>query len=139
MARWLLGPLQVHAAIGGHFSDLPIQSDDIHVAMLKTSSGTPVIVSLDYVSLQAVRRYTIVTDLGTLTADLVDKNIVLHSDQESQVVTVAVEDFDIQQTYALQMADWLMAIADPTHQVISPLAEGLTTAELMLAMKEAAS
>lgn len=139
MARWLLGHLQVHTAIGGHFSDLPIQSDDVHVAMLKTSRGTPVIVSLDYVSLQAVRRYTIVTDSGTFIADIVSKNIVLYSDQERRVVTEAVEDFDIQRTYTLQMADWLMAMTNPIHEVISPLIDGLKTAELMLAMKEAAS
>lgn len=139
MARWLLGPLQVHAAIGGHFSDLPCQSDDVHVALLKTLSGTPVVISLDYVSKQVVRAYTIVTDSGTFSVDIMGKCIVLHTDKSIQVVTEHPEDFDIQKTYALQMADWLLAMADPTHEVMSPLAEGIKTAELMLDMKKAAS
>ncbi len=139
VARWLLGPLQVHAAIGGHFSALPIQSDDVHVGLLKTLSGAPVVVSLDYVSQRVVRNYAIVTDSGTFLIDIVGKSIVLHTDKASQVVTEVADDFDIQKTYAAQMADWLAAIADPSHQVLSPLAEGIKTAELMLDMKKAAS
>ena len=139
MARWLLGPLQVHAAIGGHFSALPIQSDDVHVALLKTLPGAPVVISLDYVSQRVVRNYSIVTDFGTFAVDIIGKNIVLHSDKASQVVTEVADDFDIQKTYAAQMADWLAAMADPSHQVLSPLAEGLRTAELMLDMKKTAS
>ena len=139
MARWLLGPLQVHAAIGGRFNDVTIQSDDVHVALLKTLSGKPVVVSLDYVSLQVVRKYTIVTDLGTFSADIMGKDITLHTDRGNQVVTDTARDFDIQETYAAQMADWLMAIANPAHEVASPFSEALKSAELMLAMKAAAS
>ena len=139
MARWLLGPLQVHAAIGGHFSALPIQSDDVHVALLKTLLGAPVVVSLDYVSQRVVRNYAIVTDSGTFLIDIIGKSIALHTDKASQVVTEVADDFDIQKTYAAQMADWLAAIADPSHQVLSPLAESIKTAELMLDMKKAAS
>ena len=139
VARWLLGPLQVHAAIGGHFSALPIQSDDVHVALLKTLLGAPVVVSLDYVSQRVVRNYAIVTDSGTFSVDIMGKRIVLHTDKAGHVVTEIADDFDIQKTYAVQMADWLTAIADPTHQVLSSLAEGIKTAELMLDMKKAAS
>ncbi len=139
MANWLLGPLRVHAAVGGHFSDLPIESDDIHVALLKTVSGAPVVVSLDYVSLQPVRKYAVVTDLGTFSVDILGNSIVLHTYESNQYVTNIAEDFDIQKTYALQMADWLAAIADPAHEVMSPLAEGLNTAELMLGTKQAAA
>ncbi len=137
MARWLLGPLQVHAAIGGHFSTLPIQSYDVCTALLKTASGTPVVISLDYVSQQAVRKYTIVTDMGTFSADIIGKSIVLHKDKNSRVVTDASEDFDIPKTYQSQIADWLMAIADRQHEVASPFADGLKTAELMLSIKQA--
>ena len=138
-ACWLLGPVQVHAAIGGHFSDLPIRSDDVHVALLKTASGTPVTVSLDYVSQQVVRGYDIVTDRGTFSIDIIGKTLIHHTENGRQIVTDNPEDFDIQQTYALQMADWLKAIADPTHPVRSTLLDGLDTVELMLTMKRLAS
>ena len=139
MARWLLGPLQVHAAIGGHFSALPVQSDDVHVALLRTLSGAPVVVSLDYVSQRVVRNYSIVTDSGTFSVDIMGNCVVLHTEKTRHVVTEFAEDFDLQKTYAAQMADWLAAAADPTHQVLSPLAEGIKTAELMLDMKKAAA
>ena len=137
MARWLLGPLQVHSAIGGHFSALPIKSNDVCTALLKTSLGSPVVIDLDYVSQQAVRKYAIVTDSGTFSVDIMGKNIVLHDDKSSRVVTNAAEDFDIPKTYQSQMADWLLAIANPKHMVASPFAEGLKTAELMLNIKQA--
>lgn len=139
MARWLLGPLQVHAAIGGHFSALPIQSDDVHVTLLKTLLGAPVVVILDYVSQRVVRNYSIVTDSGTFAIDIIGKSIVLHTDKASQVMTEIADDFDIPKTYAAQMADWLAAVTNPTHQVLSPLAGGIKTAELMLDMKKAAA
>ncbi len=139
MARWLLGPLRVHAAIGGHVSTMPIQSDDVHVALLRTSLGIPVVVSLDYFSQQTVRAYTIVTESGTFSVDIAGKNILLRTDKGSQVLTDDAEDFDIHKTYHSQMADWLAAIANPAHAVTSSFIEGIETARLMLAMKQAAS
>lgn len=138
MATWLLGPLQVHAAIDGHFSDLPIQSDDVCTTLLKTTLGTPVVISLDYVSQQAVRKYSIVTDSGTFSVDIIGKSIVLHTTKGGHVVTDCADDFDIQKTYQSQMADWLRAIVDPKHEVASPFKDGLKTAELMLSIKRAA-
>jgi len=138
MARWLLGPLQVHAAIGGRVSDLPIQSDDVHVALLRTIHGAPVVVSLDYFSQQATRAYTIVTESGTYSSDIMGKSIVLRTDKGSHILTNDKKDFDIQKTYLLQMEDWLAAFENPAHKVLSSFVEGLKTARLMLAMKQAA-
>ena len=98
---------------------------------------TPVVISLDYVSQQAVRKYTIVTDAGTFSVDIMGKCIVLQTDKNSRVVTDLAEDFDVPQTYQSQIADWLMAIADYRHEVASPFADGLKTAELMLNIKQA--
>ena len=142
MARWLLGPLEVRGAVGGHFSDLPITSDDVHVALLVNTVGAPVVVQLDYVSLQAVRRYSIVTSHGTFTADLAgvaSKFISFSNGIKPQIITDDATDFDIKNTYALQMSDWLKAVADSTHTVISPLEDAFKSAGLMLDMKAAAS
>ncbi|MCY1166836.1 MAG: Gfo/Idh/MocA family oxidoreductase [Pseudomonadota bacterium] len=139
MAQWLLGPLQVHGAVGGHLSPLPIQSDDVHVALLKTVCGAPVVVSLDYVSQQAVRKYTIVTTDGTFEVDIIGKNITLLDRQGRRVITDIADDFDVKRTYQLQMMDWLAAIADPAHEVVLSFAEAVATADLMLGMQEAVS
>lgn len=142
MARWLLGPLEVRGAVGGHFSDLPITSDDVHVALLVNAIGAPVVVQLDYVSLQAVRRYSIVTSHGTFAADLagvVSKCISFSDGIKPQIITDEAADFDIQNTYVLQMSDWLKAVADNTHTVMSPLEDAFKSAGLMLDMKAAAA
>ena len=137
MARWLLGPLTLHAATGGHFSSLPIDSNDVHVALLKTGRGAPVVVSLDYVSRQPVRRYSFVTTAGTFIVDLMAKTIVLDSSEGHRIINDMVEDFDIAQTYQAQMAEWLAAIENPDRYLTSPLADGLETAALMLDIHEA--
>ncbi|MES2508727.1 MAG: Gfo/Idh/MocA family oxidoreductase [Pseudomonadota bacterium] len=137
MARWLLGPLKVQAGIGGHFSSLPVESDDVHVALLKTGPGAPVVVSLDYVSQSPVRRYSFVTTEGTYVADLMEKNIVHRGREVARILSNTAADFDIAATYTSQMADWLAAIANPGHKLISPLVDGLETAALMLDIYEA--
>lgn len=142
MAWWLLGPLEVRGAVGGHLSDLPITSDDVHVALLVNAVGAPVVVELDYVSLQAVRRYSIVTSHGTFTADLAGvagKCISFSDGIKVQIVTDNPADFDIKHTYALQMRDWLNAVAGSTYAVMSPLEDAFKSADLMLEMKAAAA
>ena len=142
MARWLLGPLEVRGAVGGHLSDLPITSDDVHVALLINAVGAPVVVELDYVSRRAVRRYSIVTSHGTFTADLdgvASKCISFADGIKLQTVTDDASDFDIQHTYALQMGDWLNSVADSAHTVMSPLEDAFKSAGLMLDMKAAAA
>jgi predicted dehydrogenase len=139
MALWLLGPLRVVAAVGGQFSELPINSDDVHVALLRANDGAPVVISLDYVSQQVVRRYCIVTDAGSYEVDIPGKRIILHGLDGSHIVNDRAEDFDVASSYRLQMVDWLAAIADSTHRVLSPISDALETAGLMLDMKDAAT
>lgn len=139
MALWLLGPLTVRGAVGGHLGALAIRSDDVHVALLQTGYGAPVTVSLDYVSCQPVRRYVFVGTKGTLVCDLMDRQLMLQGRAGPEIIATAPQEFDIPATYGLQMSDWLRAIDEPSHTLVSPLADALTTAGLMLEMKEAAS
>ncbi|MGH6626577.1 MAG: Gfo/Idh/MocA family protein [Burkholderiaceae bacterium] len=138
LAHWLLGPLQVRAAIGGHFSSLQIAADDVHVALLQDAGGAPVVVGLDYVSQRPVRRYAIVAEGGTLVCDLMARRLSLGQREAVRMITDDPGDFDVEYTYRLQMMDWLAALRDPQHAVASPLADAFETTELMLAMKEAA-
>lgn len=139
MAQWLIGPLTVQASAGGHLSSLPIESSDVQVALLKTAQGAPVVVSLDYVSQLAVRRYVLVTTAGTFIVDLMKKIITLETREGSRVVNDKIEDFDIAQTYQFQMMDWLAAAGNQGHKLVSSLADGLNAAGLMLAIHEAAA
>jgi predicted dehydrogenase len=139
MARWLLGPLEVHAALGGHLGHFPITSDDIHVALLKRLNGAPVVISLDYISQQAVRCYDIVCEGGTLTCDIMARRLTLADGSGTRVMCDTPGNFDIAQTYRLQMRDWLAAWKDTSRPVASSLNEAFESAELMLAMNEAKS
>lgn len=139
MALWLLGPLTVRAAVGGKLGPLPIQSDDVHVALLERANGAPVTVSLDYVSLRPVRRYAVVGEQGTLTCDLIGRQLVLENASGREVLALSPGEFDVADTYARQMKEWLGAIADPTRPLVSPMEDVLATADLMVRMKEAAA
>jgi predicted dehydrogenase len=138
MASWLLGPLKVRAALGGRRSSLPVRSDDVHVALLEGAGGLPVTVALDYVSARAVRRYALVGERGTIVCDLVARRMTLEDAEGSRTVTADAAEFDLAGTYRLQMQDWLAAVRDPAHRLLSPLDEAVESAALMLAMKEAA-
>ena len=136
MASWLLGPLQVKAAIGGRLGGLLEKADDVHVGLLRAASGHPVTISLDYVSRRPVRRYVFVGTEATVTCDVIGKSLVLADPGGSQ--ELAVEgDFDVAATYRTQMAQWLGAWqADPAGSVASPLSDAFETSELMLALLE---
>jgi predicted dehydrogenase len=138
MASWLLGPLEVRAALGGRRSSLPLRSDDVHVALLQGEGGLPVTVALDYISARAVRRYALVGDRGTIVCDLIARRMTLEDADGSRTLTAEAAEFDVAGTYRLQMQDWLAAVRNPAHPLRSPLEEGLVSADLMLAMKEAA-
>ncbi|MEO7547357.1 MAG: Gfo/Idh/MocA family oxidoreductase [Ramlibacter sp.] len=138
VARWLLGPLQVRSAVGGRFSSLPIQANDVHVALLQQVSGAPVVLSLDYVSRQLVRRYAFVGDEGTLHWDLRERRAWIQGRDASQDLDLQPADFDLASSYPAEMADWLQAVRDPLHRVASPLDEAIASTELMLELQEAA-
>ena len=143
MARWLFGPLQVRAAVGGQLGLLSISADDVHVALLKSNTGAPIVVSLDYISKKVVRRYLIVTTTGTYEFDLISKRLSFcdgcGGGDGTHQLTDQPEDFDVSQTYLLQIQDWLLATKRIGHVVATPIADAFETAELMLAMKDAAA
>jgi predicted dehydrogenase len=139
MARWLLGPLRVHAALGGRLGQLTGDADDVHVALLGDAGGAPVTVSLDYISQRPVRRYSLVTENGTLECDIMARRLCLARRDGVEILSDAAADFAVADTYELQMRDWLAAMGDAGYRSHSPLADALETAALMLAMKEAAA
>ncbi len=138
MANWLLGPLSVNAAIGGHLGSLPITSDDVHVALLRTAWNAPVTVSLDYVSRQLVRRYSIVAENGTLVWDMPSRQLAIVDESGVQSLDVDPSDFEMRSAYLAQMRDWLTLLSNPQHMVESSLEEAFISTGLMLDMKEAA-
>ncbi|MDP3134743.1 MAG: Gfo/Idh/MocA family oxidoreductase [Burkholderiaceae bacterium] len=135
-ARRLLGPLTVVGATAGRLSSLPIDSDDVHVALLRSASGAPVTIGLDYVARPTVRRYAFILEQCTLVCDLIGRQLT-RSTSDGVELLASGADFDMAATYRAQMVDWIASWSDPGHAVKSPLNQGLDSAELMLRMKEA--
>ena len=138
-ALWLLGDLDLAAAVGGNFSNLALRAPDTTVALLRTSSGSPVTVSLDYVSRQPVRRYVFVGDAGTLLWDLQLGRLRLVRPDGEQELAGAPADFALAQTYKAELGEWLAAIVRGAAPATSALGSGVHTARLMLAIAKAAA
>jgi predicted dehydrogenase len=140
LARHLLGPLTVAGAVGGRRGGLLTEADDVLVGLLRGADGLPVTVSLDCVSARPVRRYAVVGSLATLRCDVIEGTLRI---EDAAGIRDMAEDLaaplDVGATYQRQMADWLAAIDDPARAVRVPLAEGLATSALMLALQEAAA
>jgi predicted dehydrogenase len=137
MALWLLGPLRLKAAAGGHLSGLPIAADDVHTALLVDAHAAPVVIALDYVSRRPVRRYVFVAEEGTIEFDLMARELRVADASGVRCITREPADFDVAATYRAQLADWLAAVRDPARTLASPLADAIRATELMLAMQEA--
>lgn len=138
-ATWLLGDLSVVAAVGGHLSTLPIRATDTTVALLRTTTGCPITISLDYVSRRPVRRYVFVGEGGTLTWDAQLCKLLLTTAKDERVLCEGASDFLMAATYVEELAEWLAAIEMNAATQTCPLRDALPTARLMLAIASSAS
>jgi predicted dehydrogenase len=86
LATWLCGPCAGVAAIGGHFSDLDISSDDVFSLLLKGERCPAIAVSVNY--LDRVPRRTIAINGQGLSAfvDLVHGRLTFNGETVTEVV-----------------------------------------------------
>ncbi len=70
-------------SIGGNFSQLEIDSDDIYSIIMKTNHCPIVSIHLNYLD-RMTNRYVIVnTEKNTIKADFVNKTVIVDNDKES--------------------------------------------------------
>ncbi|MCM3590177.1 Gfo/Idh/MocA family oxidoreductase [Brevibacillus borstelensis] len=80
--NWLLGDWECLTSMGGTFSRLEINSDDVYSILLKTKSCPAVTITLNYLD-KAARRFIIVnTDQFTIQLDLIKNIISVNGDSE---------------------------------------------------------
>lgn len=70
LVTWLLGGWSRLAALGGHVSNLEIDSDDVFSLLLETERCPVVSVHMNYLDSRLRRGMVILTDRGTVGADL---------------------------------------------------------------------
>lgn len=135
-ARWLLGDFDRVQADLGTRSALEIDSEDTAGILLSRRGGPLAVISLDYVSRSAVRRYSFIGDAGTLTWDMPNATLTHTDAHGSHELGAGRDDFDVASTYVRAMSELLRAI-DTGTDTDQPLEEGLRTMELAVRAKEA--
>lgn len=83
---WLCGPWSAATAIGGHFSELEIDSDDLFVLLMRTERCPAVSVQVSYLDRVVKRRVTINTGRLAVEADLVAGVLTVNGVSESFAV-----------------------------------------------------
>ncbi|CDL00627.1 conserved protein of unknown function [Magnetospirillum gryphiswaldense MSR-1 v2] len=124
---WLFGRWRRVTAIGGHFSHLELQADDIFTLLLETERTPVLTIALNFLDSQVHREIVVLTDSGSVRADLVAGTL----DVDGVVETIAV---DRNSTFAALHADSLAT--SPTS--VCTLAEGENVMELIAAAEQAA-
>lgn len=80
--NWLCGGWQQLTALGGHYSHLDIDSDDIFSIMMTTNDCPIVSVQLNYLDRRTHREILVNTDTETIKVDLVQGTIAINGEVE---------------------------------------------------------
>ena len=86
LMNWLLGGWQRVTAIGGRFSDLEIDSDDLYTLMLSFARCPAATLELNYLDRVGTRRITVNTQAASYHADLVAGTLTLNGAREEYPV-----------------------------------------------------
>lgn len=123
---WLFGGWRSVTAVGGHYSTLEIDADDVFSVTLELERCPVVTVNMNYLDRIGQRRFVINTDARTLRADLVAGTLEL--DGAMQHVGC-----DRDQTYRLQH----QAVLGGDIRALSTAEEGIEVVRLIEAIEQA--
>lgn len=82
LLNWLLGGWRKLTALGGHFSGLEINSDDVFSIMMKTERCPVVSVQMNYLDRIGRRKIIVNTEELTIEADLIAGHILINGERE---------------------------------------------------------
>lgn len=123
---WLFGDWSTVTAVGGHYSTLEIDSDDVYSVTMTTARCPVVTVNMNYLERIGQRRIVVNTDAHTLRADLVTGTVEV--DGVAQRVECGRD-----QTYLLQH----QAILGGDTRSLSTAEEGMGVLRLVEAIEQA--
>ncbi len=127
LVLWMLGSWTRVTAIGGHFSDLEISSDDVFSLLLKTKQCPVVSVHLDYLNNSVRRGFNIIAEDISLNGNFVTGTLTVNDTVETFVT-------DQDTTYAAQ----LKALTRPHHADLCTWEQGYEVLQLIDAAETAA-
>lgn len=128
LVGWLCGPTEKVAAVGGHFSDLDIASDDVFSLLLKVRRCPAVTVSLNYLDRTARRTIAINGEDFSAFADLVNGTLEVNG-------RVTVMRIERDETYLAQLA----AFVEGDPSTLCGVADGRQTDRILAAAERAAA
>ncbi len=109
---WLFGEWKSMATLGGHFSSLEIDSEDLFVLLAQTSRCAAMTIQMSYLDRSATRRVIVNTPDHTIEIDMIGGTISV--DGEVEVITVE-RDFsyvEMHQTYLYGNAGELCSVEE---------------------------
>lgn len=124
---WIFGPWERLTAIGGHFSNLEINSDDLFSILYKTRHIPVLSVHMNYLDTIARREIITLTEKGTIRLDLLNGKITTPSGSEQ--FTIGIDD-----TYRAQHR----AMMENETSFLCNFAEGLDVMRMIAAAESAA-
>lgn len=92
IAFWLFGPWTHLSALGGHFSNLEIDSDDAFTVIMKTVKCPVVTIHMNYLDRTPKREIIINTEKTTIKVDLIANKLDINGASETV-------EFDLNETY----------------------------------------
>jgi len=125
---WMLGGWSRVTALGGQFSPLEIDSDDVYALLLATPKCPVVSIQLNYLDRFSRRFFLINTARKTIEADLISGTLTINDKVESYPI-------DRKQTYL----DMHRAIHEGCTDTLCSLEDGLDVLRLINAAEAAAS
>lgn len=138
IAYWLFGRPTRIAAMGGHLSDLEMDTEDtadILLSCRQSGREFPVHVHLDFLQ-KPMRRYIhIAGDKAALTFDYPGNLLTIHRLGE-EIETVRYDTFQRNDMFKAEVRDFIDSVANGTRPPI-PLDDGAAVLEICLAIKRA--
>ncbi|WP_028306337.1 Gfo/Idh/MocA family protein [Desulfitibacter alkalitolerans] len=125
--RWFFGEWSSMAAMGGKYSSLQIDSDDMYSLMLVMEKCPMAQIHVNYLDLISRREITVITEKYSIKADLVQQTLRINE----QLLEYK---FDCDYTYYMQHK----AVINGTNAPLCTLAEGLNVLEMINAAEQSA-
>lgn len=126
--NWIAGDWESLTALGGHYSSLEIDSDDVFALLIQTAKSPVICVQMNYLDRQTRREIIINTDKNTYKADLVNGLFDINGEQEK---------FQIERDYTYKMQH--LAIINSNYEDLCRINSGLTVMEIIEAAEKSVS
>ncbi|MDQ0194834.1 Gfo/Idh/MocA family protein [Paenibacillus wynnii] len=124
---WILGGWKSTVAVGGHYSRLEIDSDDVFGIMLQTDHCPVVNIQLNYLDRKSRRELIINTNNATIKADLILNTLEMNKD---------IYSFEMERDYTYRTLH--RSLLQGKHDVACTAKEGLDVLHLIEAVEMSA-